>query len=188
MSPLRRHAATDRVGPLSRKLPTGSRARRAVAMIEFALVLPMFLFLIVFTIDMGHLILMSGSVQDATHTAARVGAQLGGAGVNTNSGGGIACGNGSRNCNSDAYRALTDTVAQIPTADTLGQLEHMEIATGSRCTTGGADDHVTLRVRYSTRLVTPGLSALLSFVSGKPENYESWNLNATAVARCEVVR
>ena len=43
-----------------------SRVRRASTMIEFALILPMFMFLLLFSMDMGHLVLMKGAMEDAT--------------------------------------------------------------------------------------------------------------------------
>lgn len=167
-----------------------SRARRAVAMLEFALILPMFLLLLVFAFDMGHLVLMSGAMQDATFTAARTGAQLGGAGLSMPSGSKV-CGDGE--CSQgEAWTSLQDTVAQIPTVRSLGvnNTLKMTIRQGAVCTQFG-DDHVVIDSHFRVRLITPGLGALLAMVSTKNDagaGLDEWPLTATAVARCEVVR
>ena len=59
-------------------LGTGTRVRRGAQMLEFAMLLPIFMFLIVFTFDMGRLVLTTVALNDVTQQAARSGAQVGG--------------------------------------------------------------------------------------------------------------
>lgn len=165
--------------------------RRAATMLEFALILPMFMFMMMFTLDMGHLVLMSGAMQDATFSAARTGAQVGGAGIDTRATGqGAVCPNGEPCKSGSTYRSLMESAAQIPGYNRLGKVESMKVVHGAVCL-DGANDHVQIKVTYSTDLVTPGLTSLLKMVAadkGPTPNYDHWTLTATGIARCEVIR
>lgn len=158
-------------------------------MIEFAFVLPIFMFLLMFVVDMGNLVLQSGAMQDATFSAARTGAQVGGGGISTAGSGSVVCGDGG-DCSNGAARAnLNATAAQIPGNGKLGQIVSMEVVRGNKCTID--QPNVTLRTTYSTQLVTPGLAGMLRLATGTSGTSAAdgnWTLRATATARCEVIR
>jgi hypothetical protein len=173
----------------SRRLaPGSSRLRRAVTQLEFALVLPAFLFLMLFTVDMGHLILVSGAMQDATFSAARTGSQIGGAGLDGQSGA-LAC-PGSGTCSGGStYGSLTSSADQVPSVSGEGKIESMEIVHGAICRNSSPDNHVVVRVVYSTHLLMPGLTTMLNMVSGRaPAPDGAWTLTSTAAVRCEITR
>jgi hypothetical protein len=171
-------------------------------MIEFALILPIFMFMIMFTLDMGKMVLMSGAMQDATFSAARTGAQLGGAGLDpTSTSGGQICNNGSTCDSSLTYSSLLETAQQIPgyggkcsdvaAGSSLGCLRDMTIERGAVCADNPDNDHVAIRARYSTTVTTPFLLSLMDmFSDGRDSRVQDgkWTLYATAVARCEVIR
>jgi hypothetical protein len=160
---------------------------RAATMIEFAFILPIFMFLLLFSIDMGQVILMSGAMQDATFSAARTGAQLGGAGFDASTGA-LVCPTTGRCSAGSTYASFERTVDQIPFGS-QNQVTGMSVLTGARCTASGQDDHGALRVTYSVRLVTPGLNTMLSMMKGGADRPDApWQMSATAVARCEIVR
>lgn len=163
-------------------------------MLEFAFVLPILMFVLLFIVDMGHLMLMSGAMQDATFSAARTGAQVGGAAIDANGTGRIVCGGDGANGNpcraGSTYRSLLDTAQQIPGYGSLGSMREMTVVHGAVCRDDGTNDHVELRTTYRTSLVTPGLGAMLNLMSpGANSSADGeWTLSATAVARCEVIR
>lgn len=163
--------------------------RRGATMLEFALVLPIFMFMLLFAIDMGHLVLMSGAMQDATFSAARTGAQVGGGGINARGTGSVVCANNQPCRSGSTYTSLTDTAAQIPGFGDLGHLKGMKVNTGAVCLEG-ANDHVQVTATYETRLLTPGLGVMLNMMSngGSDDRWDTWTLSSTAIARCEVIR
>lgn len=155
-------------------------------MLEFALILPIFMFMLIFAIDMGHLVLMSGAMQDATFSAARTGAQVGGAGIDASGSGSVVCANGQPCKVGSTYNSLKDTAAQIPGAGNLDKLT-MKVMKGAVCK-DGVNDHVQISSTFQTQLLTPGLGPLLNMMGGNGENWDTWTLSATAIARCEVIR
>lgn len=162
-------------------------------MLEFALILPIFMFMLLFTIDMGHLILMSSAMQDATYAAATTGAQVGGAGIDTSGSGMLVCNNGTTCRAGSTYRSLTSSASQIPGYGKLGSLDSstpMVIVHGATCVDDGVNDHVVIRTKYSTSLLTPGLGALLKMMSGSSNGVSDngWVLTSTAAVRCQVIR
>lgn len=161
--------------------------RRASTMIEFAFILPIFTFMLLFSLDMGHLVLMSGAMADATFSAARTGAQVGGAGYDVTSGN-LVCTGGT--CQSGTtYASLMSTVSQIPGYRSLVSGTAMSITSGARCQ-AGTNDHVSIKTTYTAQLATPGLSALLGMFNGgnSAPSDKNWALSSTAVARCEIIR
>lgn len=166
-----------------------ARRSRAATMIEFAFVLPIFTFLMLFVVDMGHIVLVSSAMQDAAFTSARSGAQVGGGGLSPN--GSRVCyrdGASCRNSEAVSYDALMDAAEQIPGYGKLGAVTDMRLMSGAMCANTPMDNHVTVRVDYSTSLVTPGLQTMLNLFSGKggktPDG--NWQLHAIATSRCEV--
>ena len=162
--------------------------RRAATMIEFAFVLPIFMFLLLFTIDMGQVILMSGAMQDATFSAARAGAQIGGASYDARTGTAV-CASSGRCSAGSTYRTFQRAVEQIPFAS-QNTVKGMSIRHGGTCATRGANAYVEVRTSYAVRLATPGLNAMLDVVKGSSASGGdgAWAMSATGLARCEVVR
>jgi Flp pilus assembly protein TadG len=155
-------------------------------MLEFALILPIFMALILLSIDMGHIILISGAMQDAAFSAARAGAEVGGAGYSAN--GSPTCpGNGVCDNDTVAYNALVSAAQEIPSSASTN-LTGMTIVSGAECSNAAPDNTVVLKVHYNTNLLTPGLGELLAMAGGDAGRApNTWSITATAAARCEVV-
>lgn len=172
--------------------PKGRRSR-AATMMEFVLILPLMLFVILFTVDMGNVILVNGAMQDTAYSSARAGAQVGGGSLTPD--GRYPCGvtNSGTSCNQGAsYTAFRSAVANVPgyTSKQLTDVK-MQIVTGGKCTATGtsarSDNHVTIKVAYKQKLLTPGLSLLMDW-SGSDIDNGAWNMSVVASSRCEVVR
>lgn len=166
----RRNGGDTAPTTLIRADPT--RMRRGAQMLEFALMLPIVLFMLTFMLDMGHMILLSGALQDSVGVAARAGAQVGGAGANETG---------------PSRRALDQALNDAPGLDADG-LSRYIIDSGSRCATTGDDRYITIDVRYPVAFITPGITSLLGIIDGERRGPEgAWTLGATAVSRCEIV-
>lgn len=179
---------------MRRLIPRPRRRLRGATMIEFVLILPLMLFVTLFTIDMGNVILVNGAMQDAAYSAARAGAQTGGGSLDPASGT-YPCGTGASagSCSTGvAYQSFQQAVHNVPgfAADQVSDAQ-MQILTGGRCaataTPARADNHVTVRVTYSQELLTPGL-ALLMEITGSDVDDSRWQMSVVASSRCEVVR
>lgn len=140
--------------------------RRGAEMLEFAILFPFFLFMILFTIDMGHVVLVTGQVQDAGASAARYGAQLGGAGTRSQT-------------------VFTDTIDRTPGLQ--ASKSSMTVESGSICARTGPNTFVALRATYDVPLIAPGLGALLNLTVGNDGPSGTWRTTANAVSRCEIV-
>ena len=151
---------------------TMTRTRRGVVSLEFAMLLPLFLLMTLFAVDMGRLIVVNGAVADAAFHAARVGAQIGGA-----------CPNNPTTCDTDGVSrvAFNETVDAYPTIES-SEVEYFRVDTGGRCASSGPDRHVTIRTRYKIDPITPGLYTLAGLVG------DGWSVSNAAVVRCDVVR
>lgn len=143
------------------------------------MILPMFLFMCLFAVDLGQMVLMSGALQDSAFVSARKGAQSGAPGLHRSG---------------NAYRGFEEALVGIPGAD-IDRVTNFEAAATSSGTSGAVSGSpvctsstpwVQVRVSYRQPLITPGLGSLIGLAGG-PSN-ESWVLTQTAVARCEVVR
>lgn len=173
--------------------PGRTRRRRGATLIEFVLILPLLMFVALFAVDMGNVILVNGAMQDATYTAARAGAQVGGASLMPN--GTYPCGTRSSgsSCSSGAsYEAFREAATHVPGyASKQISGARMKVLTGGKCvaqaTTARSDNHVTIAVTYQQKLITPGLAILMNW-SGADIDDGSWNMEVTASSRCEVVR
>lgn len=161
-------SALDRSGPV--RLRRGRSGRRGTQILEFALLLPLFLFMLLFSIDMGRMVLISGAVHDAAFVAARAGAQVGDTGPNP---GGASA------------RAFASAVEIVPGAE-QSRASVLEVS-------GACQEPYNLNVRvkvsYRVQFITPGLTTLLGMVNGERRAPEGdWILPAVGIARCEVVR
>lgn len=169
------------------------RGRRAVSMLEFVILLPLMVFIMLFLIDMGSVVLANGAMQDVAYSASRTGAQVGGGALISN--GTYPCGRTTTSfgCGSGAsYTAFTDSLKQTPdyvAARTTNP--QMRLRSGGKCVAAAVgsrtDNHVSAQVRYQQKLITPGLGALLSAAGATVKN-GNWELTVSASSRCEVVR
>jgi Flp pilus assembly protein TadG len=157
-------------GPLTR------RSKRGTVMLEFALILPFFLFLVFFTVDMGRMTVLSGILSDSAYVAARSGAQRGGANIN-----------GDQN----VIRTFERVQTNIPDlgADDPAQIT---IVNGTCSSTTGANSYIVVDVTKDVDFITPGLGALLNMAgggdgTGGPE-LSTWTLSSRGTVLCEIVR
>lgn len=188
MKPLRHRAHRTAAARRAAARHGSVRRSRGATMIEFAFILPIFMFMLLFIIDMGTMILMQGAMQDATYSAARTGAQYGGAAVGTT------CQNGASDCQTGYTRiALNDAAGQIPGYPRLGHIVSMGITSGAKCTSGTANGtnnvngFVSIKVTYTTRMVTPGLAGMLRMLGSNSGTGNEWTSTAVGVARCQIV-
>lgn len=149
-----------------------SRTRRGVVLLEFVLTLPMFLFMMLFVIDIARVMMVSGAVQDATYRAARAGATYGAAST------------GDVTPSNDAFEQALDELPGGSAAD----ITSFTIMRGEVCT--ASEPYVEIQVAYSVEMVTPGLGALLNIAGGDGDGLfpsdSRYQLTSTAIARCEV--
>jgi Flp pilus assembly protein TadG len=166
MSVVSGRTATSSVRPMLHPA-AAPRRRRAAAMVEFALLLPLFVFFVMFTVDMGRMVIMRAQLHDATQQAARAGAQIGDA----------AGGGGTSKIAFD--QSLQDAPLLQPGLATMLIMQNS-------CSQAG-NQYVAIRGEYPTTLVTPGLGAMLNlFNAGGVNTAGTWTLRATSVARCEI--
>ena len=152
----------------------GSRGPgRGAALLEFVIVLPFLVFFLLFTFDVGRVLLLSSVIQDSTFTLARTAAQEG---------------------VFDQGRAdalFSSQIAQLPGGAGAVAVEPIQGYTSSSGQDSGVftvcsvvHKYVVVKVTSTIdSFVTPGLGTMLKVVTGSP-----WTLNTTAVARCEVAR
>lgn len=158
-----------------------SRKRRGSQLLEFALLIPMALVLITFSVDMGRLILATTSLSDATAVAARAGARVGYAGAIPAPGnctGGVGTSNPSYNAFCQAATVLGGS-----------RINSVELLTpsglGDRPCIAGAEstEYVTVRARATLDFITPGLTSIVKLALDSKALIE-----VTGTARCEVTR
>lgn len=170
MKPVSAHDTAGTPPVARRRAPTGlasaRRGRRGAQMLEFVLILPFFLLLMVAAIDMGRLVLTQTALHDAAYTASRTGAQLGGANVGGNN---------------IAANVFYETVAATPGLE----LSRTTLTyTGpALCQAFSSARFVRVDATYNFQFLTPGLYSLLNVSAGG-----NWTVRATGVSRCEVVR
>lgn len=172
---------------------TNNRGRRAVEMLEFALLMPIFLFLVLFSIDMGVVVMQDGIIHDAAFVGARADAQVGGGQYGYQS----------------AYSAVQDQLKWVPALGSgasnaeicipgvpgcsPGATQYVPPTVGySYCSSApgpnGEGTYIEVQLTVPVRLLTPGLNGLLLLIdpgANGPGNV--WSLSATGVARCEIV-
>lgn len=150
-----------------------TRRSRGAQLLEFAITLPIFLFMLLFSLDMGRMVFLSGVVHDAAFTSARAGAQVGAAGTNASG------------ASRTAFYEAVDAIPGSKNEDATFQ-----VVSSNECTSSGRDEDtfVEVRVSYKVRFITPGLNSMLGVMSDRDNGDGSWTLPATGVARCEIVR
>ena len=149
------------------------RRRRATVLLEFMLILPLFLFMTVFAVDMGRMILISGALNDAAYVSARAGAQRGDAG----------------NVENGPARNAFDRAAQMIPGANMTENAEFRIVQG-RCT--DANSYVVIEVVQQVDFITPGLGRLLGLMArdpgAVPDTSTGWALRSRGAVLCEVVR
>lgn len=138
---------------------------RASVMVEFALILPLFLFLALFAFEAGRLMLVRAELQDATQQAARAGAQVGGGTVRVS--GEIWS---LRAFNS----ALDNSAMNLNSASAT-----FVVIGGSRCSVSDRFVTVTATIPPPPSII-PGLYAMINVAN------PNWSISATSTALCEV--
>lgn len=159
----------------------GSRVgtrRRATQFLEFALLLPAFILFLLFTVDMGRIVMIQAGLQDATQQVAAYGAQNGGLGSECVNGGDCTSGTVSSNFQS--------AMALVPwtTPDRLGPI-HVVRGGGSDAASGACSSsapYVTVTTSYTPTFITPGVLGFFNLVT------PNWTLRASASALCEISR
>lgn len=163
---------------------------RAATMIEFALVFPIFIFMIVFSIDMGLMMLTAGSMSDTAFSAARAGAQSGGGAYNPvtrSTECDTAC---TPSSNTVTRQVVEDAEAVFPLGSVRSfNVTDTRVTSGGRCSDSGPNSFVRVELPYRISFLTPGLTAMVAVADGSsPEQYEGTNMRAVGVARCEITR
>lgn len=146
----------------------GQRRTMAATLLEFVLLLPMVLFLMLFIFDMSRVLMVSGTAQDATYRAARAGAAYGGADPDGTQ---------------PSREAFNLTLDELPGGS--GVVEPLfVIEAGTVCDLG--DQYVEVRVDYGVDLMSPGLGRFLNIMNGEGWSDGGFRMSSSAVARCEV--
>jgi hypothetical protein len=151
-------------------------------MFEFALLLPLVVFLIGFTIDMGRLVSLSTTLHDATAVAARAGARQGFAGTVP---GGQTCppsGVPATGAN-PSYEAFCDAFINIPGTKLLSV--RVETPSGNgECNRALGENGLYVRIYAKAHLdyITPGIETIVAAAANGED------LASRGIARCEVAR
>jgi hypothetical protein len=165
-----------------RRLVAGKSRRRGGLMFEFALLLPLVVFLISFTIDMGRLVSLNSTLHDSTAVAARAGARQGFAGHIP---GGQLCGSRISTGANPSYEAFCEAFRPLDGV----KLVSVELLSPSPdgvdrwCSrTSESNLYVTVRARANLNFITPGIENVIAAAQGGQD------VVAVGLARCEVAR
>ena len=162
------------------------RLRRGANFLEFAIIMPFIMFFLVLSIDLGFAVLTYGSLQDATYSASRAGAQAGGANQSTNP----------TEVTGISAAVLGESVIQNPMLGRALPVQGSnppqgvvgyEVVSGAKCTDGNENRYVKINTFYTPRLITPGLASIFAMANSGQDGPDSWYMSAAAVSRCEVV-
>jgi Flp pilus assembly protein TadG len=129
-----------------------------------------------FTVDMGRLVLLTTGLHDAAAVSARAGARQGQAGTEKNG---------------PSFRAFEEASKVVPgLQDSQFKIVSPTTSVGSAgskwCTTD--DQYVRITATSDISFITPGLGALLGLVGSVDPSDAGVTISATGVARCEVIR
>lgn len=142
------------------------QGRRAATLLEFVLILPIFLFFMVLTVNLGLVVSANSSLQQGAFMAARQAAQTGF--LNQ----------------AEAAQTITTFVAQMPGTLTGVRVTAVDVggsASASTCDASQPNDYIQIQVTAQQPVPIPGLSLLMDQVP-------TFTQRASAVARCEVSR
>lgn len=148
-------------------------------MFEFALLVPLVMFLIAFTIDMGRIVSISSTLYDATSVAARAGARVGYSGLMPEKN---ICKNVISN-SAPSYHAFCEAYRPIAGAEliTVAVISPLsEDGIGSCASNSHSNSFVTIRSTAKVDLLTPGLESLLTAIR------KGSQISTIAAAKCEI--
>lgn len=134
---------------------------RAAGILEFVLVLPFFLLLMMLVVDLGRTMMVHTEVNSALNATARIAAVQGGA---------SRLPDGLEATFNEQYTPTSGVSSDAVTVD----------ATGETICSPGAP-HVSLEAEFSIDLITPFLDQIVEGFTGE------FTVGTTAVARCEVI-
>lgn len=170
------------------------RRTRGTVMLEFVLLMPLFILFIVFTINVSHAVMVRTQMQVVADNAARAGAQVGGGCYRA----GDFTGNPGSQCTLDvaedpvSLAAVVDglgTIAGVGSATQDDNGTDIRVISGGRCERGGEHDTVRVKVQIPLTPALPGIGQLLSlYNSGDDSVSRQWNIAVQSAARCEIVR
>jgi Flp pilus assembly protein TadG len=149
------------------------RRRRGSQFIEFAILLPVFIAMILFVLGSGEIVITQTGLQDAMQQFVREGAQTGGL---------IGCTNGGT-CDentSPAYQNLYSSIAQMPGGSDADIVSVTVSSGGGEYSCTAASPYVTATITYNPDTLLPIVATLMRI----PDR--NWELHATATARCDV--
>lgn len=162
--------------------PHGPTRRRGGLMFEFALLLPLVMFLIAFTIDMGRLVSLNSTLHDSAAVAARAGARQGFAGHIP---GGVLCQTRTSPGVNPSYEAFCQAFRPLDGVE----LRSVELLSPSPdgvdrwCSRSSESNlYVTVRAVAHLNFITPGIENVIAAAKGGRD------VVAVGVARCEVAR
>lgn len=159
------------------------RRPRGGAFLEFVLLLPFLVGILLLTLDVGRMVLVKSSLQDATSAAARASARVGYAG-SVPSLGCVSPGSAA----DIAHRTFCASVAGMPTGpiSSFTIVEPSSITSlGATCTTDIDSQYVRVVAVADFQPLTPGLALFRGSSGG---GLQATSIAATSVARCEVAR
>lgn len=153
-------------------------------MLEFVLILPLLLLLIVFAVDMGRTVMVSTGLHDSVAISARTGARQGVVGNTRNVNGSVCQDN--YLAQGYVYSSFCQSVTSIPGLD--GNVDTFSILSPSSSVckrspgdVSNADLFVTVKAGAHIDYITPGLYEVIDLFMGDGSIIE-----AVAVAKCEV--
>lgn len=162
-----------------------TKRNKGTVLLEFAMILPMFLFLILFSVDMGRYLLIAGALGDATYVGTRAVAQT--ATLNSN---GVNVGETSFN---NAISTIPFLNGESTDPNSPGRAKFQVLGTGNSaalpentCRVGGSL-YVVGRGTVSVNLLTPGIGVLFG-LSGQSVSGNTIEVEQRAQLRCEVLR
>lgn len=145
-----------------------SRKRRGTVLLEFVMIFPAFLFLILFAVDMGRVILISGTLTDSAYVAARSGAQRGSATLDGN-----------------AERAFNRALDAMPGSATTQNVSFTIVA--GEC--NASNSYIVIEAETDVQFITPGLDRLLAIGGGEGIGSEDGlTLTSRGSVLCEIRR
>lgn len=167
----------------------GRRARAAV-MLEFIMVFPMALVIVMFSIDIAKVYMASNATQYSAAMAARTGAVYGAAGSTASS-----CSAAQAPARSShlVLDTFCERLSSLPGGNSAKQyLTSLEISptnntpVAGACSTATANDqYVKVSVTSVIPSIVPGLNAILGLAQGSAN--AGWRIRVTQEVRCEIV-
>jgi len=166
--------------------------RRGAVLLEFVLMFPMFVYLIMFSFDIGRAVVTYGALTDGAYVAARSNAQIGLAdpdvaiqAFNASAGSvpGIGCAGGP---SAEPATVCSDTKAEGASAPqlTVGVRDNGSSPVVGPCTTGWSFVEVSVSKQFEP--LSPGVGAVIGIVDEADGG--AVTINAKAQVLCEVVR